>query len=160
MTNTRRGPITERGPNGIQPTESEFEEITADTLVGPHFVRTYGSIPPSGHSDPNFLRADPNFPRRLGRAGSALRGGPGGRSQLPASDPAAVIGTLTPGGPGEGEVIPTSRVGRREPSAPVREGDPNFPRSIPSFPRSRPADRPNFPRRSPATGLGAHEVRT
>ena len=29
------------GTTGSQPTESEFEEITADTLVGPHFVRTY-----------------------------------------------------------------------------------------------------------------------
>ncbi len=29
-----------RAELGPQPTESEFEEITADTLVGPHFVTT------------------------------------------------------------------------------------------------------------------------
>jgi hypothetical protein len=35
------------GRTGSQPTESEFEEITADTLLGPHFVRTwpYGAGP-------------------------------------------------------------------------------------------------------------------
>ena len=38
--------------------------------------------------------------------------------------------------------------------------DPNFPRSIPTSRCSRPANRPNFPRRSRRTAPGPHEVRT
>jgi hypothetical protein len=34
-------PSHRRGQNGIPPTASEFEEITADTLPGSHFVRTW-----------------------------------------------------------------------------------------------------------------------
>jgi hypothetical protein len=53
-----------RAELGSQPTESAFEEITADTLVGPHFVKTYAARPASQVGDPDIPRTDPNFPCR------------------------------------------------------------------------------------------------
>ena len=56
------------------PTESEFEEFTADTLLGSHFVRTYDRPAPSPRHDMGLFVAIRDRTREVGIAGLSARG--------------------------------------------------------------------------------------